>query len=101
MRMRSALRRITGVVNSDGTIAQGTGFSVTKTATGVYAIRFPAFRGIPRLLISAHYLGGYTIVTADNPVTVFTPQSVVVNLTTDASVLKDAPFTFAIEGMAA
>lgn len=31
---------ISGIVNADGTIARGTGFTVVKTAVGMYAVTF-------------------------------------------------------------
>lgn len=42
-----------GNINSDGTTAQGTGFSVNKTGTGVYAITFTTpFAATPNIQVT-------------------------------------------------
>lgn len=46
-------RTITGLVNSGGTIAAGTGFSVVHSATGHYAVTFTgAFPSTPAIIVS-------------------------------------------------
>lgn len=47
------LRIVRGNVNANGTIAVGTGFSVTKGAVGVYDVTFlPPFQAVPTMALS-------------------------------------------------
>lgn len=57
---------IRGRVNGDGTIAAGTGFSITRTATGRYTITFTsAFSAVPVVLLTPRAgAGGATAATA-------------------------------------
>jgi hypothetical protein len=44
---------VSGVVNPDGSIARGAGFTVAKTGTGLYAITFaPAFAVVPAIAVT-------------------------------------------------
>lgn len=48
------LRIIRGIVNSAGTILEGTGFTVTKGAAGFFTITFsPSFADLPAVVVSA------------------------------------------------
>lgn len=52
------LRTIRGTVNADGTIAAGSGFTVTKGAAGVYTINFStAFAAVPSVQATAGQAG--------------------------------------------
>jgi hypothetical protein len=47
------LRIVSGTVNSTGSILGGTGFTITKGATGLYSILFTtAFSGIPDVVVT-------------------------------------------------
>ena len=52
------LRVIRGTINADGTIARGTGFTVTKGTTGYYTINFStAFKTVPDVVATTVGLG--------------------------------------------
>lgn len=74
-----------GVVNSDGTIAQGTGFTVTKGSTGVYTITFTtAYSAAPIALV------GSASGTAFLELVTTTTTTLVVNLYTWPTASADA-----------
>lgn len=87
------IRTIRGTVNSDGTIAAGEGFSVTKGATGVYDVNWTtAFSAAPSVVVSAGAGGGGIGQTAAT-----TADCEVVMRGLGGSV-ADVQFTFIAEG---
>jgi 5-hydroxyisourate hydrolase-like protein (transthyretin family) len=82
---------VSGAVNSDGTIQQGTGFSVTKQGTGIYAVRFQ--KGKFLRSFQANPFSGTGIAISpiiNNPVN----NSVLLYINTNASTNTDGNFSF-------
>lgn len=49
----TSFRLMAGVINSDGTVARGTGFSVTKNATGDFTVTFTTnFAAVPVITLT-------------------------------------------------
>jgi hypothetical protein len=72
-----SIRMIRGVINANGTIAQGTGFTVSKVGTGLYDISFSnGFPGLPSVVATQWYFGNGTGGdTRDNAVVVSVSNS--------------------------
>jgi len=82
---------LTGRVNTDGTIAAGTGFTVSKT-TGVYTITFSAaYAETPVVLVSL-VAGGDEIIKTSGP----SITGVIVTTATAGGVLTNTAFAFAV-----
>lgn len=79
-------RVIAGVVNADGTIKTGIGFTSRKTATGTYTVAFPGQR-----LIAASASSGVVAFIA--PISM-TGDAMQLGITTSAGALVDNAFTF-------
>ena len=87
---------ITGSVNTGGAVIAGTGFTVNRTGTGTYVVRFtPPFRAL------------YTFnaqVRSGNTAPVITPYAAdsvtVVTFATTTAALTDSSFSFTATGLA-
>lgn len=95
------IKVISGVVDYTGAITSGTEFTVIKTATGVYQLRFNnIFANMTKLniVVTSLFAGGYTATVAgtgtpgDGPIQIQTYTSAVV--------IADSPFGFVISGLA-
>jgi hypothetical protein len=90
-------RRLSGRINADGTIAQGTGFTCRKTATGAYEIKAtdPGWRGIAIFTATA-FAGTYYWVANENAS--LSPGMAQPRVfRSDTNVLLDVGFTFTME----
>lgn len=93
------LRTVRGVVNADGTIAEGDGFSITKNGTGDYTINFaPAFNDVPSVTMLARQMAGGAplFMLRDVPVTASAAEVLTYNWSGGA--LLDALFHFVAVG---
>ncbi|WP_103866682.1 hypothetical protein [Aquimarina sp. I32.4] len=94
-----SLRMMRGNINPNGSIAQGTGFTITKIGTGRYRINFStAFTGIPSLTATAGDLNG---VLDDNIVDISqisTSQCTVSTLDSNGNFFEDSFFSFIVLG---
>lgn len=80
---------LTGIVNANGTIAAGSGFTVNHTGTGVYVITFTnPFTTTPVVLVTPIVAVG----NAEAFVTAVSPNSVTIEIFGGAGV--DEPFNF-------
>jgi hypothetical protein len=79
-------RTIAGVVNGDGTIKTGVGFTSRRTAVGVYIVAFPGQR-----LIGAAASSGAAALISPPSMTADTMQ---VSLSSFAGTQLDTSFTF-------
>lgn len=91
---RTVRRISTAVVNADGSINNGTGFTVTKTGTGAYTIRFQGYRALTGATCSLGAGVGVTVVSVTQP------NTVTVNIYTMASVAVDVAFYLTVDGLA-
>lgn len=88
------LRFLRGRVNADGTIASGTGFTISKFGTGQYGVNFStAFSSAPIIVVTLHNYGFFH---AETPLT----TGVNVNTRDSAGTLADRPFSFLVAGPA-
>lgn len=87
------LRIIRGRVNSDGTIALGTGFTISKTGTGAYTINFSTtFSSAPTAVASATNAAHFSNVGLPST------SSVAVATYNSSAAAADAAFNFIIIG---
>lgn len=95
------IRTVSGIINADGTINAGSGFTCLKPSTGIYQLKFiPAFANVTKvtITISALFAAGYTVTVAglgvppDGPIQFQTY--------TNAVGSADCPFGFIISGLA-
>lgn len=93
------LRMIRGNINPNGSIAQGSGFTITKIGTGRYTINFTsAFIGIPSLTATA---GDLTGVLDDNIVDISqisATQCTVSTIDSNSYTFEDSYFSFIVVG---
>ncbi|WP_109851713.1 hypothetical protein [Aquimarina sp. AU58] len=89
------LRMMRGNVNANGSIAQGTGFTITKIGTGRYTINFTtAFTGTPSLTATP---GDVTGVLDDNILNISqisTTQCTISTIDNDSYTFEDSYFSF-------
>lgn len=77
---------ISGVVNANGSIASGSGFSVTRQTTGQYVIDFTqAFSELPAIVGSQTQFGNIGQNTRDNVVFPFVSNGSATALTGDSN----------------
>lgn len=91
-------RRVVGVVNGAGTIFSGTGFTVTKTGTGAYQVRFTeSFRAL--ISVAGNSPSGqlsYSVAFGS-----LAPDGFMAyGFTTNTNAVTDTGFTFIAEGLA-
>ena len=84
---------IAGRVNADGSIAAGDGFSVQKTATGTYVLKFAT--GFRLATITATVVGGAGIVSPFS----LTETGVQINVYNNAAASLDFAFAFTAVGV--
>lgn len=89
------IRTVGGLVNANGTIANGTGFVVVKTGTGAYTVyirpRFRAFIDVEATLAS----GGFIYVTWSTP----GQDGFGISTFSSSAVATDQPFLFSAKGI--
>lgn len=91
-------RTIAGTVSFNGTVLTGSGFSVMRSATGLYAITFPpGFRHVGTTA-TAYSTGSDTRAVVD-PMS--TPNAVTVRTFAALNTLADAGFSFTATGAGA
>ena len=86
-------RTVSGYVAAAGTINAGTGYTVTKTGTGTYQLRFqPGFRAYVSF-VATLVLGGFVASS-------WGPDYVAVSTYSSGAVAADVGFLFTMKGLA-
>jgi hypothetical protein len=83
---------VNGAVNAAGNIISGVGFSVSKTGTGAYTVRFPQIRALLNAVTvpaSGAFLGA----------SLASPSSVGVVTYNSSATPTDYAFTFSVTGL--
>jgi hypothetical protein len=96
-----ALSTIRGVLNPDGTIRHGSGFTVTRLALGTYRISWsasPGFSDHPTFVGTAFVASPVTVWYNDLSLAADRSGFVVVRTTNTAGTSVDARFSFTITG---
>jgi len=87
-------RVVRGRINSDGTIAQGTGFTATRTAAGSYRVTFTtAFGAAPIVVVTDGTTSGTVAARLKSGVAVTTTQFEVTTYNSTFAA-TDGEFTF-------
>ena len=90
---RRGLRTATGVVNGDGTISSGVGFTVTRQGAGSYLVRFQGYRAL-RSVIATPLAGSF--IGASNQTA--TPGTVQVLIYSSSATASDGAFNVTVDG---
>lgn len=85
---------LVGVINSGGTVAQGTGFTSSKVSTGLYEITFDAAYGAAPVALVGSNAGTRFVAEVSTTTTVLTVQ--ILNL---AGTATDAKFNFMVRAI--
>ena len=96
-----ALATIRGVLNPDGTIRHGSGFTATRLGIGTYRINWsasPGFADIPTFVATAFVSSPVTVWYNDMSVLADRSGFVVVRTTNTAGASVDARFSFTLTG---
>lgn len=93
-RRRRTPEIIAGRVNADGSIAAGDGFTVVKTATGIYAISLPSGFRLIAATASVWGTSNFFAQTAN-----YAERSFEVRGLTTAAAAQDTTFTFVAVGV--
>jgi hypothetical protein len=92
-------RTTQGTVASDGSIAAGTGFTVSKSGTGQYTVRCRGYRAIIGATAALAAGSGVVVPTINSPASLAS-AGVPVNVYTLAGAAIDAAFSFTATGLA-
>jgi len=93
------LRVLRGLVNSDGTVVNGTGFTVTRNGTGDYTVTFSTdFSAAPTPVVTGHSTLGVIANVSDLLTGSFRVQTFVIQALSGATLAADSPFTFIVMG---
>lgn len=97
MRTRKNPEIISGRVNSDGSVAAGTGFTIVRTGVGTYNLIFPTLRLIS-FVANAISAGGIFINIESGVAITGTTLSIVARTSTTGTA-TDAGFSFVATGI--
>jgi hypothetical protein len=93
---QGGVKTVNGGVSAAGAIGSGTGFTVTKTATGQYTVRFvPAFKALHSVVatVAAGNTANVLLSTAADSFSILT-------FATSTNAATDTAFQFTATGMA-
>jgi hypothetical protein len=81
-------RAVAGRVNADGSIAAGSGFTVSKSGTGTYVVTFTALAPVAVVAACASGANRWA------PTSAYTAKSVTVSMLNSAGAVVDEAFAF-------